>query len=57
MRYIANNCSIKTMITVAYRVKPEQIVNGPAWLDTELYDMEAKAEKPSNPGSAKRGPN
>ena len=48
LRYIANNCSIKTMITVAYRVKPDQIVGGPAWLDTELYDMEAKAEKPSN---------
>jgi hypothetical protein len=25
MRYIANNCSIKTMITMAYRVKPETI--------------------------------
>jgi uncharacterized protein (TIGR03435 family) len=49
MRYVANNCSIKTMITVAYRVKNEQIVNGPAWLDSELYDMEAKADKPSTP--------
>ena len=47
MRYIANNCSIKTMITVAYRVKPDQIVGGPSWLTTDLYDMEAKAEKPS----------
>jgi uncharacterized protein (TIGR03435 family) len=36
------------MIQVAYRVKAEQIVGGPSWLDTELYDMEAKAEKPSN---------
>ena len=49
MRYIANNCSIKTMITVVYRVKPAQIVGGPSWLDTEPYDMEAKAEKPSSP--------
>src|SRR5580704_17418187 len=48
LRYIANNCSIKTMITVAYRIKPEQIVGGPSWLDTDLYDMEGKAEKPSN---------
>jgi uncharacterized protein (TIGR03435 family) len=48
LRYIANNCSIKTMITVAYRVKPEQIVGGPSWIDTDLFDMEGKAEKPSN---------
>jgi uncharacterized protein (TIGR03435 family) len=48
LRYIANNCSIKTMITVAYRVKPEQIVGGPSWMDTDLFDMEGKAEKPSN---------
>ena len=48
LRYIANNCSIKTMITVAYRIKPEQIVGGPSWLESDLYDMEGKAEKPSN---------
>ena len=33
---------------VAYRVKRDQVVGGPAWLDTDLYDMQAKAEKPSN---------
>lgn len=36
------------MIQVAYGVKPEQIVGGPGWLDTDLFDMDAKAEKPSN---------
>lgn len=46
-RYEARNCTIKTMIQVAYRVKAEQIVGGPAWLDTERFDMDAKAEKPS----------
>jgi uncharacterized protein (TIGR03435 family) len=46
-RYEARNCPIRLMIQVAYRVKPEQIVGGPAWLDTDRYDMEAKAEKPS----------
>lgn len=48
LRYIANNVSIKGMITVAYRVKPDQIVGGPSWMDTDLFDMEGKAEKPSN---------
>ena len=47
-RYEATNCSIKTMIMVAYRVKAEQIVGGPAWLDTDRFDMEAKADKPSS---------
>jgi uncharacterized protein (TIGR03435 family) len=47
-RYQATNCTIKLMIQVAYRVKAEQIVGGPGWLDTDRFDMEAKAEKPSN---------
>lgn len=46
-RYEATNCPIKLMIQVAYRVKAEQIAGGPEWLDTDRYDMEAKAEKPS----------
>jgi uncharacterized protein (TIGR03435 family) len=36
------------MIQVAYYVKAEQIVGGPSWVDTERFDMDAKAEKPSN---------
>jgi uncharacterized protein (TIGR03435 family) len=46
-RYIASGCSIKGMITVANRIKADQVIGGSAWLDSELYDMEAKAEKPS----------
>jgi uncharacterized protein (TIGR03435 family) len=47
-RYEAINCPIRLMMEVAWRVKPEQIVGGPAWLDTDPFDMEAKAEKPSS---------
>jgi uncharacterized protein (TIGR03435 family) len=47
-RYEATNCSIKLMIQVAYRVKADQIVGGPAWLDSDRFDLEAKAEKPSS---------
>jgi uncharacterized protein (TIGR03435 family) len=49
MRYVANNYPIKGMIMVAYRVKADQIVGSPPWLETDLYDMEAKADKPSSP--------
>jgi uncharacterized protein (TIGR03435 family) len=46
-RYQAWNCTIKVMITAAFRVKDEQIVGGPGWLESDSYDMEAEAEKPS----------
>jgi uncharacterized protein (TIGR03435 family) len=48
MRYLANNCPIKLMIQVAYRVKAEQIIGGPGWLDTDRFDLDAKAEKASS---------
>jgi uncharacterized protein (TIGR03435 family) len=47
-RYEATNCPIKLMIQVAYRVKADQIVGGPSWLDTDRFDMMGKAEKQSN---------
>jgi len=47
-RYVAVNCPIKLMIQVAFRVKAEQIAGGPGWLDTDRFDMEARAEKPSS---------
>ncbi len=47
-RYVAVNCPIKLMIQVAYRVKADQIVGGPGWLNSERFDMMARAEKPSS---------
>jgi uncharacterized protein (TIGR03435 family) len=47
-RYLASNVSLKIMITVAYRVRAEQVSGGPAWMDTEGFDMNAKAERPSS---------
>jgi len=47
-RYEAFACPVKLMIQVAYRMKAEQIVGGPPWLDTDCFDMQAKAEKPSS---------
>ncbi len=35
-------------IATAYRIKGDQVVGGPAWIDSDLFDMEAKAEKPSS---------
>lgn len=46
-RYLATNVTPRLMLSVAWRVRPDQILGGPAWLDTDRYDMNAKAEKPS----------
>jgi uncharacterized protein (TIGR03435 family) len=46
-RYEALNCSISLMLQVAFRIRAEQIVGIPGWLDSQRFDMQAKAEKPS----------
>jgi uncharacterized protein (TIGR03435 family) len=47
-RYIASYTTLRTLLTVAYHIKAEEIIGGPEWMETERYDMNAKAEKPSN---------
>ena len=47
-RYQATNVPIRLMLQVAYHLKAEQIVGGPEWLDSERFDMNARAERPSN---------
>ena len=47
-RYIASNVTLKLLITVAYRIRADQVAGGPAWMDADRYDMNAKAERPSS---------
>src|SRR5207248_5001548 len=47
-RYQATNIPLRLMIMVAYRIKADQVAGGPGWIDTDLYDMNAKAERPSS---------
>jgi uncharacterized protein (TIGR03435 family) len=47
-RYLASNVTLKLLITVAYRIKADQVAGGPAWMDADRYDMNAKAERPSS---------
>src|SRR5579871_1142511 len=44
-RYVATNAPLGMMITVAWRLKNEQVIGGPDWLNTAGFDMNAKAEK------------
>jgi uncharacterized protein (TIGR03435 family) len=43
-RFIASNISFQNLITFAYGIKNFQLSGAPAWLLSERYDVEAKAE-------------
>jgi uncharacterized protein (TIGR03435 family) len=47
--YMATRMPLRTMMMVAYTVRDSQISGGPSWFGADLYDMNAKAEKPSTP--------
>jgi uncharacterized protein (TIGR03435 family) len=47
-RYVADHASLRTFLVTAFRIKADQISGGPGWVDTSLFDMDAKAEKPSS---------
>jgi uncharacterized protein (TIGR03435 family) len=46
--YRAQNVPVKLMISLMYRVSMRQITGGPGWLDTDLYDVDAKADHSYN---------
>ena len=46
--YIAANVPVRLMIELMYKVTDSQISGGPAWLNTDRFDIEARAEHPSN---------
>jgi uncharacterized protein (TIGR03435 family) len=45
--YIAEQVPVKLMIKLMFHLTDHQINGGPSWLDTDLYDVEAKAAQPS----------
>jgi uncharacterized protein (TIGR03435 family) len=50
----AVNVSLKELILLAYDIREQQLVGGPAWLDREQYDVVAKPKENDNPTGAKR---
>jgi uncharacterized protein (TIGR03435 family) len=42
--YVVQNMTVKSMMAVMYRVPGKQIVGGPAWFDSETFDVEARAD-------------
>lgn len=43
--YVTRNMPLRVIITVAYSVTDRQISGGPDWLNTELWDIDAKSER------------
>jgi len=43
--YIAQNMPLRVIMTVAYSVTDRQIAGGPDWINTEAYDITAKADR------------
>jgi uncharacterized protein (TIGR03435 family) len=46
--YTAHNINVRTMISLMYKIPARQIKGGPDWLDSDRYDVEARADKPYN---------
>lgn len=47
-RLTAANVTLKRCIMGAFAVGPNQIVGGPGWLDSDRYNITAKAEQPTD---------
>ena len=56
-RYTATNVPLRLLIQNAYQIQPNQLVGAPGWLDTDRFDIVAKADPalltppPGGPGS------
>jgi uncharacterized protein (TIGR03435 family) len=54
-RFTAINESLRKYIALAYNLKPDRVIGGPKWVDSDRYDIAAKLE--GGDGSAVQGRN
>jgi len=47
LRYRGNNVPLRMYIAACYRIRNDQVVGAPAWIDSERYDVLATAAKQS----------
>ena len=45
-RIVIENQTVNNLISFAYAVHQKQIVDGPAWLETERFDIDGQADQP-----------
>jgi uncharacterized protein (TIGR03435 family) len=46
---ITNNVTVHALINLAYWLHPKQLTGGPAWTETEKFDMAGKPDAPGQP--------
>ena len=46
--YVAQGATLRLMIMLMYKVADSQVIGGPAWMNNDRWDVNAKAEHPSN---------
>jgi uncharacterized protein (TIGR03435 family) len=57
-RVVISGIPVRDMMTLAYRVRDFQITGGPGWLETDRWDIEARAEEGSfSPPTSPPDPN
>jgi uncharacterized protein (TIGR03435 family) len=49
---ITINTTLSDLITFAYELHPKQIVKGPAWLESEKFDLDGRPDVPGQPNLA-----
>jgi uncharacterized protein (TIGR03435 family) len=47
-RYVAKGVTVRFMIRAVYHIIDDQIIGGPAWMNTERFDVEGRAARPSS---------
>ena len=52
--YHVEGAPLRLLMTVAYTVTDRQISGGPSWMNTDRFDIEAKAARPSTPDDSMR---
>ena len=50
-RLTTSNATLKMLIMLAYRVMPHQVAGGPGWVESDGFDIDAKAARPDPSGA------
>lgn len=48
-RYTATNVPLILLLDAAFRIPPERIIGGPAWIRSDRYNVEARAQPKTSP--------
>jgi len=46
--FAATNARLKVLIMLAYGISEQQLSGGPGWIESDGFDIEAKAENPTS---------